>query len=103
MGRTRPPPHEWGGQGSLGTAGVGCPEHAQVGPLPRLSKSRLSGHLVGLADSGVPFTRVLGKPHLPPLFGSTANATTACLAGPREHGARPAGTDRPLKVRPASG
>src|SRR5438067_12538466 len=62
MGRTRPPPHEWG-QGSLGTAGVGCPEHAQVGPLPLLSKSRRSGRLVGVADSGVPFSCLVGKAH----------------------------------------
>ena len=42
---------------------VGCPEHAQVGPLPRLSKSRRIGHVVGLADSGVPISCLLGKPH----------------------------------------
>src|SRR5947207_8083680 len=48
---------------SLRTAGVGCPEHAQVGPLPRLSKSRRRGSWVGLADSGVPISCLLGKPH----------------------------------------
>src|ERR1041385_2198153 len=48
---------------SLGTVAVGCPEHAQVGPLPRLSKSRQIGRVVGLADSGVPISCLLGKPH----------------------------------------
>ena len=45
--------------------GVGCPEHAQVGPLPRLSKSRLIGRVVGLADVGVPIDELLGNAHMP--------------------------------------
>src|SRR2546422_10589828 len=67
-----------GEEGSLRGRGVGCPEHAQVGPLPRLSKSRpggpreiedfvrsSGGHLVDLADSGVPMDELLGNAHMP--------------------------------------
>src|SRR5207302_4695975 len=66
------------GKRSLRVAGVGCPEHAQVGPLPRLSKSRpggpreikdfvgsSGGHVVDLADSGVPMDELLGNAHMP--------------------------------------
>src|SRR5207245_7814556 len=102
-----PPRGEGGERGvcskcSLRGAGVGCPEHAQVGPLPRLSKSRRSGHLVGLADSGVPFSECWATRTCPPPFGSRSNATTpVSWAAPRECEALRAVSGRQHRVRRA--
>jgi len=78
---------------SLRTVGVGCPEHAQVGPLPQLSKSRprgpreiedfvgsLSGRLVDLADSGVPIDELLGNAHMPAARWEPPNTTSPVSA-----------------------
>src|SRR6266446_7550905 len=70
---------------SLRSAGVGCPEHAQVGPLPRLSKSRRSGHLVGLADSGVPMNRCwASRAHRQPVGSNTMLRGRPTCRGPRD-------------------
>src|SRR3954469_16318345 len=84
--------------------GVGCPEHAQVGPLPRLSKSRLSGLLVGVADSGVPLMNCWATRTSPTAHRERLHATRqVSLEEPPECEALPAALDRPGSARRASG
>src|ERR1700730_3732157 len=69
---------------SLRDAAVGCPERAQVGPLPWLSKSRPGGLLVGYPDSGVPNDRLLGNAHMAAPLWKQGHVT-----GPISRGAPP--------------
>jgi hypothetical protein len=95
---------------SLRVTGVGCPEHAQVGPLPWLSKSRLRGvpakskiswgPLAGIwSASRTPGSRsnvCWATRTCPQPFGSETNTTgPASWAGPPVCAALPVALRRP--------
>src|SRR6266446_4777950 len=97
------PGSEPAAKGSLRDAAVGCPERAQVGPLPWLSKSRRSRLLVGYPDSGVPNDRLLGNAHMAaPLWKQPHLTGPIFWAEPPGYAALRAARDRPGWVRQAS-
>src|SRR6266851_2588364 len=88
---------------SLRVTGVGCPERAQVGPLPWLSKSRRSGHLVAFRTPGSLMLSSWATRTSPAALRERANTTRASWAEQPGYGAPRAGRDRPGSEPPASG